>query len=650
MQLSSKARKAVAIGLAASTIVWAGSIAALPLVASAAVHSDGCLVLSGGTVWLITNNSRRGFTSEAVFTTNGYNFLQVVAASSEDIALPVGPVMVYGEGTLLKGPSDPLVYLVVGGEKRPFVSGQVFTDLGFIFANVKEAPANTFADLPVGANITASTSSSSIPHSMVAPKTVACTTGSSSGSTTLNGGAGDATVTSTSTDVETSVAEGASNVKVLGFKVEASDSDIAVKSVKVSLQQTDSDGSNRLDHYVDSVSVYEGSNKVGSADASDFTKDGTTYSKSISLDSDAIVREGSGNKETFYVTVNALSNIDSLDLGASNNTWNIDAPSIRFMDAQGAIITDTTDPDSSFHFETIADQGDVTVTVSRGSSNPDTNTVEVSDTSTTKNVLLLEFKVKTVGSSMTFDTVDFDLSPVGDTSDSIASEFQLKKGSTTLATADAPSIADGDTGTLTFNLDTDETVDADSTSTYRVYATINDIDNFTEGDSLTVDWADFSDSLVDDNGDTFLDSDVDGSAAGNAQTFISTGAGVQFVSDHFTAEDASNSVDGTISLTFDVTAIGSDDVTIKEDQSTAATGAGDINWTLTGATQSGGTDGIVSCVDMTATGSPASFTITSGDTERCTLSVKFNSTAGFVQLQITNVDSTAVSNVKTQNF
>ena len=112
MQLSSKARKAVAIGLAASTIAWAGSFAALPLVASAAVHSNGCLVLSGGVVWLITGGQRRGFTSAEVFMSHGNNFSQVVAATVEDTALPQGAIMTYADGTLVKGPNDPLVYLV----------------------------------------------------------------------------------------------------------------------------------------------------------------------------------------------------------------------------------------------------------------------------------------------------------------------------------------------------------------------------------------------------------------------------------------------------------------------------------------------------------------------------------------------------------
>ncbi len=153
MQLSSKARKAVAAGLAASTILWSSVLALAPFAASAAVHTEGCLVLSGGVVWMITNGTRRGFTSAEVFQSWGYNFSQVVTATTEDVALPVGPIMTYADGTLVKGPSDPLVYLVTNGQKRGFVSGEVFLGLGFKFSNVQSAPQNTFADLSTGANL-----------------------------------------------------------------------------------------------------------------------------------------------------------------------------------------------------------------------------------------------------------------------------------------------------------------------------------------------------------------------------------------------------------------------------------------------------------------------------------------------------------------
>ncbi len=106
-------------------------------------------------------------------------------------------------------------------------------------------------------------------------------TGGSVSTGPLTGGAGDATITSAS-DTESEVSEGDGATKVLNFKVKADGGDIQVDSVKVTLENTGS-GSTRLNRYLDTVTVYEGSTKVGSADVADFTKDGNVYSKSISV-------------------------------------------------------------------------------------------------------------------------------------------------------------------------------------------------------------------------------------------------------------------------------------------------------------------------------------------------------------------------------
>ena len=156
MNLSSSAKKGLAAGLAVSTLLWSVSLFALPAFVFAAPHSDGCLINSSGTIYLVSGGQQRGFPTAEVFNSHGYNFSQVVAASSEDTQA-MGSVMVYADGTLVKGPSDPLVYLVANGQKRGFVSGSVYTGLGFNWANVVTAAVNTFADLPMGANLESAT-------------------------------------------------------------------------------------------------------------------------------------------------------------------------------------------------------------------------------------------------------------------------------------------------------------------------------------------------------------------------------------------------------------------------------------------------------------------------------------------------------------
>jgi peptidoglycan hydrolase-like protein with peptidoglycan-binding domain len=227
----------------------------------------------------------------------------------------------------------------------------------------------------------------------VAPVVVPPTTGGSTGSATLEGGAGDLALSDTSTGVKNSLKEGENNVKVLGMKAEADGSDIAVTSIKLTLKNASTtDGtSEKLSNYLDSVAVYMGSTKVGDADVADFTKKSDTpdeFTKTISL-SDAVIKDGEDAK--IYVAVSAVSNIDSDDLGAN---LNLAIDTVRYTDGTGAILTASDDVTSQeFGFE--ASSVDTTLTMKTSSSNPDDATVTVTDNedSITDDVLALVFKL-----------------------------------------------------------------------------------------------------------------------------------------------------------------------------------------------------------------------------------------------------------------
>jgi peptidoglycan hydrolase-like protein with peptidoglycan-binding domain len=329
----------------------------------------------------------------------------------------------------------------------------------------------------------------------------------------LEGGAGSITVSTSSTDVEDTILEGATE-NVLGFKIEASDSDVSVTNIKVTLENADGTSSPRLSRYADMVEVYMGSTKVGSADVEDFTKNGDVYSKSITL-SNAIVREGSSKKATFAVKVTAISGIDSDDI--DTNDWDLTVNNIRYEDATGAILTDTSSVTNDFAFSDLSTSGDVKLTVSKGSSSPVATNVIVSDTGSTADVLMLEFKMKATESDLSFDSLDVTLATSSGTSTlaNILGELVLKNGSTELAN-ESTFDADG-AQTLTFDLDDTFTVKADTTETFRVYAKINDSDNFHSGDSVTVSTpADIVDA-EDKNGDVVVET---GTATGEAMTFV----------------------------------------------------------------------------------------------------------------------------------
>jgi hypothetical protein len=352
-----------------------------------------------------------------------------------------------------------------------------------------------------------------------------CATGAVVTTGPLVGGAGDVTITETSTDVEDTALEGQAT-KVLGFKAEASDSDVAITNIKVTLENTNAPTTSyRLTNYVDSVDVYMGSTKVGSANASDFSKVGYVYSKSIAL-TDAIVREGTSHKATFYVVLNATSSIDSTDMAGA--LWDVTASNIRFQDATGVIMTNG-DPDPAvvgLQFSDLATSGDVKLTISKGSGSPVAQSVEVSDTSSTPDVLMLEFKLKAAGSDLSFDQLTLGLTGVvagANTLATMITDMSLVNGSDTLASD--PTISAADTGTAVFTLDDTFTISKDTTETFKVYAKVAEVGatTLTSGDSLLVSLVKTQIATEDANGDVVLSANETGSATGAIQTFSTSG-------------------------------------------------------------------------------------------------------------------------------
>jgi peptidoglycan hydrolase-like protein with peptidoglycan-binding domain len=335
------------------------------------------------------------------------------------------------------------------------------------------------------------------------------TTPSTGGSTTLSGGAGDATITSTSTDVETSVKEGESDVNVLGFQVEADGSDINVSNVKLVLSNNDyANSSEKLTDYVDTVSVFMGDKEVGSADASDFSKDSgspDTYTKTISL-SNAVVKEG--KKVKFYVAFTAIDNIDSDDLTAG---WDIDLDTVRYNDATGAILSDSPSaPDvTDVDFEDASTDDDLSIKSS--SANPVASNITVEADNSTNDVLVGAFKfdVDDNSSDVTLNefpvviTID-DADNTGTDPSAVIDTVTVKiDGTSYEAELDSDNLSggDGDATYLVDLSDEDVTIDAGDQAEVKIYVAFNDQDgNYGNGTTIaaSVDGSDVDAEGADD--------------------------------------------------------------------------------------------------------------------------------------------------------
>lgn len=149
---ASSFNKALAFGLAVTLVVWTFGVYFVPRVEAVTAHTDGILVLSGGTIFKIEGGQRSGFPSANVFFSHGYSFGMAVPANSADLALTQGPNVQFADGSLVN--DGGTVYLIYGGQKHGFTSAAVFTGLGYKFANVYN---ESLAGYTQGADVTSTT-------------------------------------------------------------------------------------------------------------------------------------------------------------------------------------------------------------------------------------------------------------------------------------------------------------------------------------------------------------------------------------------------------------------------------------------------------------------------------------------------------------
>jgi len=359
----------------------------------------------------------------------------------------------------------------------------------------------------------------------------------------LQGGAGTLDLTTTTTSVEGHATESKANVKVLGFKAEASGSDIALTNVKLVFKNCESGcdaaaetTSEKLTEYIDTVKVYMGTTQVGSADAADFTRDsGTpdTYTKTIAL-SGAVIRDG--DKNTFWVEVSSGS-IDTDNLDA---LWNVDVDSIRYTDATGVILSDSYagDLDKTFSYESAS--ADDNIAIKTSTTNPDASTVEVKENDPVDDVLIGAFKLKVDTDSSDITLLEMPVvlhfaangATADEFADNVISALNVKiDGTSYEADLTTDSTSNG-AGTATYTLDLNDSnvvIDSGDTVEVEIYADFNEQKtNYADGTTVyaVVD----SNNFDAEGADTLAADEKDGTFTGEVQTLNLNAVNVALVS------------------------------------------------------------------------------------------------------------------------
>jgi len=482
----------------------------------------------------------------------------------------------------------------------------------------------------------------------------------------LEGGAGDITITALSTYGAENVGEGAEDVKVLAFEIEADDeSDVDITSIKVELNQQDTANSEDMDDYMESVSVWMGSEKVGEADADDFSEaSGHVWSKSISLD-DAVVR--AGETEKFYLAVTALNSLDSGDI--NDDDWQIGVSSIRFLDAEGVTSTEslTLDIDDNvvddtleeeFDFDTFATAEDVELKAALKKGDEDINEAHVinveSGTTDTDDVELLSFTLEAKGSDINVSEIPVLFTAIDSAAGALDEStvfirVMLSHDGDVIGTE---SVLAG--GAVVFD-DLDVDIKEGDKESFLVTADIQDLTGALDpGDQLKAELTGTQVDAIeaeDESGEDLAAADLTGTALGEYSVVYDSGIMVKLVSvsslvtNDGDAGVATSSQTGTFKVTFDVTAF-DDDMRLDDDplEDTAAfTTVTQLSYSITDtgndATQ------VPSLTSSTgATHDTESFLIEEDQTERFTLTVAITPTSsGFFSVKLEGLGWTAGS-------
>ena len=104
---------------------------------------------SGG-VFYIESGYKYPIIDKALLNTKFKGKKVVKGTSTELNKYTKGSPILFSDGELLMSNSVPTVYLISGGQKRPFSTGDVFLKLGYKFTNIITVSPQLLAQYPAG--------------------------------------------------------------------------------------------------------------------------------------------------------------------------------------------------------------------------------------------------------------------------------------------------------------------------------------------------------------------------------------------------------------------------------------------------------------------------------------------------------------------
>lgn len=395
--------------------------------------------------------------------------------------------------------------------------------------------------------------------------------GDNNGGTTLEGGAGSITDSSILGEFSNEeVGEGQDDVEVFGLEVEPAGSDIEITAINVDFDKAASGNSN-FDKYASDVTIWVDGEKYATVDADEFNRD-NEYGKTITLDRGAIIREG--DKGEIVVAVSGINNLDSND---ASDQWDVGIDSLRYRDALGASITDSSSTgiggnndtttvatnERTLSFENFATAANLEVKLRAGDSDINTaRTIEVSSTTKTSDEDVFSFGVEVDGgSTVMVDDIRVDATTTTAVLNNVISTAYLYMDGDRVGSENITS-TDQTNGYITFNdlnLDLDE-----GTHDFVVKVDFKKADgsNYSTGETISMDLTSSDRSgwyIEDENGDEVASGDFTGTVSGDDMTLRTQGLNLDLASssssETYNSTTPSSSY-GTFTMNVELTAVG----------------------------------------------------------------------------------------------
>ncbi len=421
---------------------------------------------------------------------------------------------------------------------------------------------------------------------------------------------------------DSDVEEGAEDVEIAQLTIEATDGDIEITRLDISLEN---DGSNSDDPWdvFETISLWVDGEMIADVAADDKDEylddnDGSLRFTGFSL----VAMEDEEIEVTVAATI--AGSVDNL-----SEDWTVTADAVRYFDADGVASDDSTTDD-------LGGPGDATVTVvaagdgeelkfSLSSDNPDATDIVVDDNSTTDGVTVMEYTIEAQEGDITLNELWVNLTTgtenVGDVVDDISIEIDGQTIKDEATTTSATSV------NFMFDVDGDVTIDADEEVVVKVivdFKATDDGANYTNGETLTAKVTTNLADLTDAEGaDDLVASQISGSATGETHTLVAEGIVVPADGVTTTADTTGdNDQTGEFTIEFEVTAV-EGDFYISDVASESATSGVEFSVEVaTGTTTASGV--LSSSADEETTGV---FTVRDGETETFTLTVTVDTSA-----------------------